>query len=511
MEERSLPLLGEETIKELANSHIAIFGIGGVGGFVVEALARQGIGEFSLYDYDKVNSSNKNRQIIASESTLGQYKAEVMKRRILDINPKAVVHISLVRIDDSSVKEIDFSSFTYVADCIDDLKGKLAILRRSKEFGVPILSCCGTGNKLDPMKFQIKDISKTSVCPLAKRLRLEAKKEGISHFDVLFSTEEPVESKEFIASVSFVPSVAGLLIARHIILWIHERVIQDRIHLVLEGGGMKGVYTAGVLDFFLEQKLEFTAVYGVSAGACTGSSFVSKQKGRGYHAMVDYLGDPNYASKRSLTKTGNYFNKEFIYRRLPDELIPFDYEAARQNPCKLYATVTNVETGTAEYHLCSDFHKDIDYVCASSSLPMLAEIQQLDGKGYLDGGLADPIPYVEAKKNARRCVVISTKPEGYLCVKQNSLLLRAMKLKYHKYPKLLRAIEHRHIVYNHTMKLIEKDKNVFILRPSKSLEISRLESNKAKLEELYQLGYQDARDKYEALLEFMGKSKEENL
>ena len=176
MEERSLPLLGEETIKELANSHIAIFGIGGVGGFVVEALARQGIGEFSLYDYDKVNSSNKNRQIIASESTLGQYKAEVMKRRILDINPKAVVHISLVRIDDSSVKEIDFSSFTYVADCIDDLKGKLAILRRSKEFGVPILSCCGTGNKLDPMKFQIKDISKTSVCPLAKRLRLEAKR-----------------------------------------------------------------------------------------------------------------------------------------------------------------------------------------------------------------------------------------------------------------------------------------------------------------------------------------------
>lgn len=507
MEERSIPLLGEETIKEYAVSHVAVFGIGGVGGFVVEALARQGIGEFSLFDFDKVSTSNKNRQIIATESTIGKYKTEVMKERILDINPEAIVHSYRVKVEEQTLQSIDFSNFTYVADCIDDVKGKMAIIRKAKEFGVPILSCCGTGNKLDPLKFQIKDIMKTSVCPLAKRLRTEAKKEGITGVDVLFSTEDPIESKEFVSSVSFVPSVAGLLIARHILLFIHERVINDRVYLILEGGGMKGVYTAGVLDYFLEKNLEFTAVYGVSAGACTGSSFVSKQKGRAYHAMVDYLGNPNYASKRSLTKTGNYFNKEFIYQRLPDELLPFDYETAHQNPCKLYATVTNVETGMAEYHICKDFHKDTAYVCASSSLPMLAEIQVLEGKGYLDGGLADPIPYAEAKKNARRCVVISTKPEGYLCSKQNSLLLKAMKIKYHKYPKLLRAIEQRHIVYNRTMKRIEKDKNVFLLRPSKALEIGRLESDKVKLEELYQLGYQDAKDKYEELLEFLGSKK----
>ena len=162
------------------------------------------------------------------------------------------------------------------------------------------------------------------------------------------------------------------MIAGHIVLKIQEQVKNNRVHLVLEGGGMKGVYTAGVLDYFLENQLEFDALYGVSAGACVGASFLSKQLTRGFHSLVDYVDNPACVSKRSLTKTGNYFNKEFVYYKIPNELIPYDYDSAHQNACKLYATVTNVETGKAEYHPCLDYHKDIEYICASSSLPMLA-------------------------------------------------------------------------------------------------------------------------------------------
>ena len=184
-------------------------------------------------------------------------------------------------------------------------------------------------------------------------------------------------------------------------------------------------------------------------------------------------------------------------------MIPFDYVEALNNPCKLYATVTNVKTGKAEYHMCSDYHHDIEYVCASSSLPLLAEIQKLDGNEYLDGGIADSIPYFEAKRNALKCVVVLTKPKGYLCQKQNPILFSAMKLKYHKYPKFLKAIERRHIVYNQTLKALENDQNTFVIRPSKPLEVDRLETNKAKLEELYQLGYNDAKDLYAELCNFM--------
>lgn len=506
MEERSIPILGEETIEYLKHSHIAIFGLGGVGGYVVEALARQGVGNFTIIDFDIIQPSNKNRQILALESTIGHSKIEVCGSRILDINPNANVHAYDLKIDDATIKQIDFSHFDYVIDCIDDVKGKLAIIKNAKEYGKKIISSCGTANKLDPTKFQIKDISKTSMCPLAKKLRLELKQLEIEDVEVLFSTEEPVV-KEFenLPTVSFVPSVAGLMIAGHIIVKLQEEVKKDRIHLVLEGGGMKGVYTAGVLDFFLERNLEFDAIYGVSAGTCVGASFISKQKTRGFHSLVDYVDDPSCVSKRSLTRTGNYFNKEFVYYKIPNELIPYDFETAHQNPYKLYATLTNVETGKAEYYPCLDYKKDIEYICASSSLPMLAEIQWLNGKGYLDGGIADSIPYLEAKKNAKKCVIVMTKPKGYLCQKQNALLAKAIKLKYRKYPKLLKALDHRHVHYNKTLSLMEKDENVFIIRPSIPLSIDRLEKDKKKLEEAYQLGYQDAKSVFEELQKFLEK------
>ena len=218
MYERSIPLLGIDGITKLNSSHVAVFGLGGVGGNTVEALARAGVGEFSLFDFDIVNISNKNRQIIALDSTIGKSKVDVMKDRVLDINPNIVVHIYNVKVDEIFLETINFEAFDFVADCIDDVKGKLAIIKKAKESNVKIISSCGTGNKLDPTKFMIKDINQTSVCPLAKKIRLELRKLDIKGVDVLFSTEEPVESNDFISSVSFVPSVAGILIARHIIL-----------------------------------------------------------------------------------------------------------------------------------------------------------------------------------------------------------------------------------------------------------------------------------------------------
>lgn len=218
MFQRSIPLLGIEGITKLNDSHVAIFGLGGVGGNTVEALARAGVGNFSLFDFDIVNESNKNRQIIALDSTIGKAKVNAMKDRILDINSNIVVNIYNVKVDEEFLNTINFTEFDYVADCIDDVKGKLAIIKKSKENNVKIISSCGTGNKLDPTKFMIKDINQTSVCPLAKKIRLELRRFEIKGVDVLFSTEEPVESNEFISSVSFVPSVAGILIARHIII-----------------------------------------------------------------------------------------------------------------------------------------------------------------------------------------------------------------------------------------------------------------------------------------------------
>jgi tRNA A37 threonylcarbamoyladenosine dehydratase len=214
---RSVPLLGIEGLTKLNNSHVAVFGLGGVGGNTVEALARAGVMELSIFDFDTVNETNKNRQIIALESTIGKSKVEVMKSRLLDINPDIKVNAYDIKVDEKVLNTLDFSIFDYVADCIDDVNGKLAIIKKSKENDIKIISSCGTGNKLDPMKFMIKDINQTSVCPLAKKIRLELRRLDIKGVDVLFSTEEPVSSPEFISSVSFVPSIAGILIARHII------------------------------------------------------------------------------------------------------------------------------------------------------------------------------------------------------------------------------------------------------------------------------------------------------
>ncbi len=216
---RSRILLGESAITKLNNAKVCIFGIGGVGGYVCEGLARSGVGSFILVDKDVVSNSNINRQIIATTKSIGVSKVSLMKERILDINPKAKVEAKEMFYLPDTEKEIDFSDCDYVVDAVDTVTAKLLIIKRAKEYQIPVISSMGTGNKLDPMAFRIDDISKTSVCPLAKVMRKELKERNISDVKVLYSTEMPIVQGpvEAMPSISFVPSVAGLMIAGEVI------------------------------------------------------------------------------------------------------------------------------------------------------------------------------------------------------------------------------------------------------------------------------------------------------
>lgn len=222
--ERTALLMGDEAVERLNASRVAVFGVGGVGGFAVEALARAGVGTLSLFDNDTVALSNLNRQIIATHDTIGRQKVEVMKERVLSINPAAEVETHAVFFLPENKDEFDFSQYDYVIDAIDTVSGKLAIIEKAKEAGVPVISAMGAGNKLDPTRFVVTDISKTKVCPLAKVMRRELKKRNITGVKVVYSEEEPVNTGKFgengkplPGSCSFVPSVAGLILAGEVI------------------------------------------------------------------------------------------------------------------------------------------------------------------------------------------------------------------------------------------------------------------------------------------------------
>ena len=211
-------LLGTAAIEKLKVSRVAIFGVGGVGGYVTEALARSGIGEFDLIDNDKVALSNINRQIIALHSTIGRSKVEVMKERILDINPNAKITIHECFFLPETKDQFDFSKYDYVVDAVDTVTAKLQIIIQAKQAGVPVISSMGAGNKLDPTAFEVADIYKTSVCPLARVMRQECKKRGIKALRVVYSKEKPViKTDSAPGSCAFVPSAAGLIIAGEVI------------------------------------------------------------------------------------------------------------------------------------------------------------------------------------------------------------------------------------------------------------------------------------------------------
>ena len=222
-------LLGEEALSRLERARVAVFGLGGVGGYTVEALARAGIGRLDLIDSDTVSVSNRNRQILATRSTLGLPKTEAARRRVLDINEEAQVTTWELFYNADTADRIDLSKYDYIVDAIDTVTAKLLLIQRAYEAGTPIISCMGTGNKLDPTAFQVADISKTAMCPLARVMRKELGKRGIKHLKVVYSQEEamtPHGAEEEMAalgkrqipgSVSFVPGAAGLILAGEVI------------------------------------------------------------------------------------------------------------------------------------------------------------------------------------------------------------------------------------------------------------------------------------------------------
>ena len=214
---RTEKLIGKDNLEKLKNSHIAVFGIGGVGGYVTEALIRAGVGKIDIIDNDTVSESNINRQIIATTDKIGQYKVDVMKERILKINPQAEVNAYNTLYLPQTADMFDFTKYTYVVDAVDNVTAKIELVLRANATDTPIISSMGTGNKLDPTMFCVSDIYKTEVCPLAKVMRYELKKRGIKKLKVVYSKEKPVTKQRPPASISFVPSVAGMIIASEVV------------------------------------------------------------------------------------------------------------------------------------------------------------------------------------------------------------------------------------------------------------------------------------------------------
>ena len=222
--ERTALLIGEEGIDRLANARVAVFGVGGVGGYVVEALVRAGVGALDLFDNDTVSETNRNRQIIALCSTVGQYKTDVARDRALDINPDVKIASRHMFFLPENAHEVDFSAYDYVVDAIDTVAAKMELIRRCKAVGVPIICSLGTGNKLDPTGFRVSDIEKTSVCPLARTVRNLCRREGIKRVKVVWSAEQPIKvtlpeehGRHAPGSISFVPAAAGLCIAAEVV------------------------------------------------------------------------------------------------------------------------------------------------------------------------------------------------------------------------------------------------------------------------------------------------------
>ena len=217
-------LLGKEAMEKLQNSRVAVFGIGGVGGYVCEALARSGVGAFDLIDDDKVCLTNLNRQIIATYKTIGKYKTDVMKERILDINPKADVRVHKCFFLPENADEFPYEDYDYMVDAVDTVTAKISLVMKAQEKHIPIISSMGAGNKLDGSQFKVADIYKTKVCPLAKVMRRELKKRGVKKLKVVYSKEQPIKhetnemyEKRVPGSIAFVPSVVGLIIASEVI------------------------------------------------------------------------------------------------------------------------------------------------------------------------------------------------------------------------------------------------------------------------------------------------------
>lgn len=275
--------------------------------------------------------------------------------------------------------------------------------------------------------------------------------------------------------------------------------------LVLEGGGMKGAYTTGVLDFFLEKGIEFSRVYGVSAGAIHMMSYLSKQSKRSINIGIKYAKDKRYCSVESLLRTGDIFNADMCYNLIPRKYDPFDNEAYLRYKGKAFAVVTNIETGKPEYLRVKDGFDDLQKIRASASLPLVSRNVEIDGKLYLDGGISDAIPIQKSILDGNeKNIVVLTKEVGY--VRQPSGQLGAIKMRYMKFPKVYELMKNRHTAYNNTMAFLRRQQEngqAFVIQPKKPSDVGRLEKDPKKIEALYKEGYRDAAECYEQMLQYL--------
>ena len=275
--------------------------------------------------------------------------------------------------------------------------------------------------------------------------------------------------------------------------------------LILEGGGMRGTFSAGVLDFFMEKGVRIDDVYGVSAGACLACSYLCGQIGRGLRVWTNYIDDKRYCSLESLLRTGDLFGAELNYKLVPFELDPLDDDAYARRNARFRAVVTNVDTGRAEYPLVENMRRDVQLVRASASLPLISNIVEIDGKRYLDGGIADSIPIRQSLADGfTRNVILLTQAEGYRKTPNKAMPL--IKLKYRKYPRFIEAVRTRHERYNEALRLAEMEQQAgraFIIRPDEAPDVGRVEKDAEKLRALYAAGYAVAKREYDRLMAFL--------
>ena len=277
-----------------------------------------------------------------------------------------------------------------------------------------------------------------------------------------------------------------------------------KIGLVLEGGAMRGLYTAGVLDVFLDKDIKVTDILGVSAGAVFGVNYKSNQRGRTLRYNLKYLNDKRYMSINSLIKTGNLVNKEFAYYTLPRELDIFDEKAYEDNNINFYAVITNMETGKPEYVEIDNAEEKIEVLRASSSMPFLSKPVLINNNSYLDGGISDSIPVLKAMEmGCDKVIVVLTRPIEYRKKKRNSFLI---KMFYKKYPNLINTMVNRYKNYNNTVEEIiklEEEGKIFVIRPSRLVDIKRVEKDPKKLQEMYDLGVSDTISRIEELKNYL--------
>lgn len=281
---------------------------------------------------------------------------------------------------------------------------------------------------------------------------------------------------------------------------------ENKIGLVLEGGGHRGIYTAGILDTFAQNNISFDGIMGVSAGCIHGVSFLSGQIGRSVRYTTRFCNNPSYMSFKSLIKTGDFFNVDFCYYKLPETLDPFDNDAFDKNPTPFYAVCSDVKTGKAVYHQCDSVRGEkIKWIQASASMPLAAKIVKIDEGEFLDGGITDSIPIKKMQElGYSKNIVILTQEAGYR--KKPNSLLPLIKRVYKKYPELINAIQNRHIIYNQQLDYLEEQEklgNVIIIRPSQKPQAGRIEKDKEKILSTYNLGRNDAEKLLETVKNFI--------